>query len=1121
MKKTTTLIITLTLIITITLLTTTTHAIKLTNTYKNQLCTDQPTECKPTKNQTTQQKNTNNQTNNNKKTTPNNNQTKTNKKKQTPNTTQNNQTNQNNTNQRQEPTKKNQNNTPQQPQQNQPTTCTDTDNGINPNQQGTTTTNNQTQTDTCTNNNQLTEYHCTTQEATPTKYQINPTTKNIQIQYQGQPNTTYQIQTTTNLTNWTTQTTITTNQQGTATYEDPTTQQNPHKFYKATTTTINQTTINCPNGCQNGQCNPQPYCPGYQTIYQTTNKKNTTTQNTPTPTNNQNTNQTQQTPQNPNTYTGYLEIWTTTNNQTQYKLKTKNNTYTLTLNPNQLPPNITTTQRNITIKATPNPNKPNHLTVHQITTNQTKTKNQNQTNYTKGPKHLAIIITKPPNTPNPNTTNLNQTMNQVKKYYEENSYNQTTITWETLGPYEIDNTTYNQGEQAIITTLDPHINYTKYWSIIIADPRTKPANATLGQAPYNTNEGEITIGIVNITPEHINNPNRIDTITHELGHNYGLGHAGYWDCQEQPIKNDPECTPIEYYNYIDTMGGSYHTGHFNAYFKEKLNWLNNNQIQEITQDGEYTLYPYEQTNNNPIALKIPRKWNNNQQPTDYYYLEYRTPTGYNKDSIETYQINGPTITIPGNQPHTRDDAHLISMNPQTYPYNPEIEPGKTFQDTTNLTITTLETTPTHTKIKIHINKNACTRNPPTITINPTTITLRTNPQAPPKTYDWETGYIDLTIKNNDTQGCSNKYLYANSPIIYNQTTGIGRLTYNGTPTIPTTPNGTPYIRAQDTIYNNIVAQFVKPDETETTTTITIYDEQGNTIHQQPITIKRTQLPTPHWPNQDMAIKFTYNATGDGKYILDKTGKIHRTGKTLYATENTPNLTNSTPKDLKTIGDYPNSKIGTAIIFDSKNQIHTAGFYSGKYDLQFANPPTTPHYCDITQALEITTLKTINGNYPKIILMDEYGNTTTTNGQPIPNSQNWKCQNWQGKTNAIRQTPHATDLEITTNPDGTINGYYILSKDGTIYACGNAPIEYTKLTPQPQFTQNQQATAIALQPNTGIIMIDNYGKTYTSGQTKNLGHPNLTKPNAKDIKFKPNYTGYGILDAEGNIYEYNN
>jgi hypothetical protein len=1095
-KKLTTLI-TITLITTIiltTITTPTTQAIKLTNTYKNQLtnqqCTDQPTECKPTKtNTTTQKQEPTKKTNQNNNTEP---------------TTQ-------------KPTKKNQN-TNQQQTTNQ--TCTDTDNGINPNQQGTTTTNNQTQTDTCTNNNQLTEYYCNTQEATPTNYKINPQTKNIQIQYQGQPNTTYQIQTTTDLTNWTTQTTITTNQNGTATYEDPTTQQNPYKFYKATTTTIQQTTINCPNGCQNGQCNPQPYCPGYQTII----KQKTTTQNTPQPTPQTTTQNTPQpTLQNPNTYTGYLEIKITENNQTQYKLKTKNNTYTLTLNPNQLPPNITTTQRQITIKATPNPNNPNNLTTQQITTNQTTTKNQTNTNTnTTGTKNLAIIITKPPNTPNPDTTNLNQTMTQVKKYYEENSYNQTTITWETLGTYEIDNTTYNQGEDAILTKLDPQINYTKYWSIIIADPRTKPPNATLGQTILNTNEGQITIGIINITPEALNK--YTDLIAHELGHNFGLGHAGYWDCQNQPIKNDPECTPIEYYNYIDTMGGGatppYNPQHFNSYFKEKLGWLNNNKIQEITQDGEYTIYPYEQQNNNPIALKIPRKWNDQQQPTDYYYLEYRTPTGYDKDAIQIYQIKGPTITIPGNQPHTKHDAHLISMNPTTYPYNPGINQNQTFQDTTGLTITTLETTPTHTKIKIHINKNACTRNKPTITINPTTITLRTNPQAPPKTYDWEIGYIDLTIKNNDTQGCSNKYLYAENQRINKQTTRIGGIGYEGVPEIPTTPNGTPYIRAQDTIYNNIIIWFTKPDEIETTQTITIYDDQGNTIHQQPITIKRTQLPTPKWPNQDMAVKFTYNGTGDGKYILDKTGKIHRTGKTLYATENTPTLTNSTAKDLKTINDNPGKDIGTAIIFDSKNQIYTAGHYSGKYDLQFANQPTTPHYCDITQALEITTLKTIRGNYPQIILMDEYGYTTTTKG-PIPNSQNWKCQNWQGKTDAIRNTPHATDLEITTNPDGTINGYYILSKDGTIYACGQAPIQYTKLTPQPQFTQNQQATAIALQPNKGIIMIDNYGNTYTSGQTTNLGHPNLTKPNAKDIKFKPNYTGYGILDAEGNIYEYNN
>ena len=147
----------------------------------------------------------------------------------------------------------------------------------------------------------------------------------------------------------------------------------------------------------------------------------------------------------------------------------------------------------------------------------------------------------------------------------------------------------------------------------------------------------------------------VSVIAHEIGHDFnGVLHAAGLDfCSTYPMGPDllnlssNGCFLGRYTDSYDTMaaGNSYH---FNMFIKEKMGWVNSNQVQVVTNDGDYVLHQVEIVTNQVQVLKIPLA------NESFYFLEYRTRTGF----------NGTNTPTPGVTPI---DGVLLHLRPSRFP----------------------------------------------------------------------------------------------------------------------------------------------------------------------------------------------------------------------------------------------------------------------------------------------------------------------------------------------------------------------------------------------------------------------------------------------------------------------
>jgi hypothetical protein len=198
---------------------------------------------------------------------------------------------------------------------------------------------------------------------------------------------------------------------------------------------------------------------------------------------------------------------------------------------------------------------------------------------------------------------------------------------------------------------------------------------------------------------YINGYNYTSVYGHELGHNFGLLHAGSLTCANKVIGGS--CSVTEYGDQFDIMGNS-STMHINAQQKDYLGWLPTSSV--LTQSagsGTYALTPVELGGGTTYAVTVPTRANRT------YWMEYRQPIGFFDQAMSTVPNNGVQVRVesPFEWVAGNDDTQVLDMTPATSTFNDAaLLAGKNFRDpTAGLSLSVLAATPTSLSLFVQMN----------------------------------------------------------------------------------------------------------------------------------------------------------------------------------------------------------------------------------------------------------------------------------------------------------------------------------------------------------------------------------------------------------------------------------
>ncbi len=208
---------------------------------------------------------------------------------------------------------------------------------------------------------------------------------------------------------------------------------------------------------------------------------------------------------------------------------------------------------------------------------------------------------------------------------------------------------------------------------------------------------------------------------HELGHNLGFWHAHALDCGNVPIANASTCTPWEYGDTADPMGGlriDFNGGHvatqFSGYAKAAQNWIGACNVVTTPVSGDYWLTPTETQTAEAQVLRIkaPSSVCPSDTPDCYYYVEYRQPLGAidGSDYFKTTPMHQGVLIRLGadiDQTGSADvrGAYLIDTNPSLEDdyMDARLAFGKTFNDSAGVQIAAVATESGKAHVKITLS----------------------------------------------------------------------------------------------------------------------------------------------------------------------------------------------------------------------------------------------------------------------------------------------------------------------------------------------------------------------------------------------------------------------------------
>jgi len=347
----------------------------------------------------------------------------------------------------------------------------------------------------------------------------------------------------------------------------------------------------------------------------------------------------------------------------------------------------------------------------------------------------------------------------TSNFFLEGSYQQTWLSGDVVGWYTIplDSTTCDSGSIAAYAeaaATAAGANPSAYTHRIYAFPPN--VACAFG--------GAATVG-GNPARSWINGPGNMSlgTVGHELGHNLGLLHSHSLACDGTIMVG--ACTTLEYGDGLDIMGWSA-SGHFNAFQKERLGWLNygvSPTITTVTVSGVYLLAPYESNGTTPKALKLLKRTDPTTGAREWYYLEFRQAIGFDRylatvggpyQLLSSNILNG--VEIRWGSESSSNSSRLLDMTPGSvdpytgivdlYTNDPALTLGNSFSDPdAGVTLTVGSVDSGGATVSATLATPTCPRANPTVVVSPS--------PGPAVLAGTAVAYT-VSVTNNDGAGCA-------------------------------------------------------------------------------------------------------------------------------------------------------------------------------------------------------------------------------------------------------------------------------------------------------------------------------------------------------------------------------